>query len=145
MKKKKVDEWLKSEEIDKIADSLLFAPNLKKRLSYLYTKHVKANGVELFFWVDCRLERIKKAFDISILNEHRGADRVVRFPQKTFPDGTSKMMTLDEMRDIVQFPVALNFPDFLSKTTITHITWRQVATIQAEIFQFVKKVKNNVE
>lgn len=33
MKKRKADEWLTSEEINKIADSLLFSSNVRKRLA----------------------------------------------------------------------------------------------------------------
>ena len=139
MKKRKADEWLTSEEINKIADSLLFSSNVRKRLAYLWNKHAKVNGIEMFYMIDFRLEEIKKAFDVSIIDDYRCTDRVVRFPKKVLHDGTSKMMTLDEMRKVVEFPVAHNFPEFSSKTTITHITWTDVATVQAEIFQFVKK------
>ena len=131
-----VGQWLTDEELNSIADALLFENRLEEKLDYLYGKYAKTNGLAMFDLIDARFEEIKKQFDKAILNDHRGEDGVVRFDYELLPDGTEKMMTMKEMRETTEFPLFSYLPSFFGKTPISHISWMGVTEIQTEVLAF---------
>lgn len=131
-----VGQWLTDEELNSIADALLFETRLEEKLVYLYDRYAKTNGLAMFDLIDARFVEIKKQFDRAILKEHRGEDGVVRFDYELLPDGTEKMMTMQEMRETTGFPIFSYFPSFFGKTPVSHISWMGVTEIQTEVLAF---------